>query len=80
MENKTPMQEIIEDLKKNNPHHYADNKTWYDKLLEKERQVVESCCIDMVNLSITKIENKDFVKGMEEEFNNYYNQKFRKDE
>ena len=37
---KTSMQIIIDDLKENNPHHYQDNKRWYDNLLEKEKQQI----------------------------------------
>lgn len=37
---KTAMQELIDDLKKNNPHHYQDNKDWFNSLLEKEKQQI----------------------------------------
>jgi len=37
---KTAMQDVIDDLKENNPDHYQNNKRWYDNLLEKEKQQI----------------------------------------
>jgi len=74
----TPMMELIEFLKENQDGMLEPKEFLFKafELLPKEKQHAESCCIDMVNLSITKMENKDFRKGMEQEFETYYNTKY----
>ena len=80
----TPMQELLNELKEaskvgENPFIKTTINLVIDMVedkIQKEKKVIEKCCIDMVNLSITKMENKDFEKGMEQEFNEYFNNKF----
>ena len=80
---KTPITQMIEAWLDYQKESKNDSIT-IEKLIEvakseylpKEKEVIEKIAIDMVNLSITKMENKDLSKGMEQEFNEYFEKTF----
>ena len=75
---RTAMQELIDDIKENNRHHYEANIVWFEKLIEKEKQQIVNAFEDgreieyqyHVNCDPVHYEN---VKTPEQ----YYNQTFK---
>ena len=76
----TPIQIAIrkfEEATKEYPISINRMKQILTEILPIEREVIEKVAIDMVNISISKMENKDFTKGMEQEFNEYFETTFK---
>ena len=70
---RTAIQELIDDIKENNRHHYEANIVWFEKLIEKEKQQI----IDAFGVGC-QVESTRLIgyQGMAEQ---YYNEKFKQD-
>ena len=66
---KTAIQELIDDIKENNRHHYEANIVWFEKLIEKEKQQIINAYIDRI---------KDTYQNRTEA-EQYYNRTFKQD-
>jgi len=71
---KTPMQELIDELQDSCPKFYESNYNYLHNLLEKEKQVIEDAW-ESGNENITYDETYGYDRT--ENFNDYYNQKFK---
>lgn len=79
MKTKTPLATAIDKLEAYhnlNPdfgnREFDDLRIMLTELLPKEKEVIESVSIAMVNICITKMEKQDYCNGMEAEFNNHF--------
>jgi hypothetical protein len=83
MKQKTPLTEAIEKIKEmyENENITGFSKRAYAQCLDilesklpKEKEVIEKACIDMVNIALDNVGNKNV--SMQKEFETYFNETF----